>query len=464
MSDAKKKPLQTREADWKASDLQLADYNPRRISKSRLEGLKRSLAADPDFMRVRRIVVNVSPTRRGVVIAGHMRLLAARELGWETVPVLEVEVDARTEKAWNVKDNHHAGEDDRARLGELVLGDPLAFEHAMPSDELDAVFNDYGPDGEGEPKKTEEQQADDIAKMKKHHTKPGDVYELGGHRLVCGDSTDPATLDKLLGTGEQRECAQMAFTDPPYNVAYGGNMKEKLRGQVRTISNDKMGAAEWSDFVAAFMAALRANVAGAVYVCMSVKEWPEVQRGFVAAGMEWRDTVVWVKDSFTMSMLDYQQQHEMILVGKPVKPGSPARVRKAREAEGEPILYGWTSKDVRRWNGGRHSANVWFFTRSKKNPVHPTQKPVELVAKAIANSSNRGDAVLDIFAGGGSTMIAAERTGRRARLVELDPGYCDAIVARYVGHTKNAKLVLNGRPIEWKGPVVTIEGVLDSLG
>ena len=224
----------------------------------------------------------------------------------------------------------------------------------------------------------------------------------------------------------------------------------------RKITNDKMDAGAWATFVRGFLKNIHERTAGSVYICMSTKEWPSLHAAFIETGFHWSDTVLWIKDSFTLGRADHQRQYEPIMVGT-VR-------RQIKKAEATPILYGWPEGMDRAWNGGRDESDAWFFKRPRANPVHPTQKPVELVARAIANSSNRGDLVLDCFAGGGSTLIACERSTRRARLVELDPGYCDAIVARYVGHTKDSALKLNGKEHKWSGPVITIEGVLDSLG
>ena len=154
---------------------------------------------------------------------------------------------------------------------------------------------------------------------------------------------------------------------------------------------------------------------------------------------------MWVKHRFTVGGADYQHQTEPILVG-----------RKTKKADAEPIVYGWPEGADPAWNGGRDEANAWFFKRPGKSPIHPTMKPVELVAKAIANSSNRGDTVLDPFLWGGSTLIACERLDRKCRGIELSEGFCDAIIARYVGHTKNAELKRNGEPHLWTGPVIDL--------
>lgn len=388
-------------ARWDVDDLKLADYNPRRISKARFEDLKRSMKADPDFLEVRPIIVNVRKGRRGNVIGGHMRLLAARDLGYQTVPVVEVDVDERTEKAWNLKDNSHHGEWDRTAMAEMVMPDPVAFEHAIPTDMLDDILNEFGPDQEGE--KTPEDQADAIAAAKEHETIPGDLWELGDHRLLCGDSTDAEAFKRLLG-GED---AGMCFTDPPYNVDYGGKDHGNKRWSTKhkKIANDKMEAGEWARFVKAFLENIRANVDGAVYICMSCKEWPTIHAAFLGSGFKWSDTIIWIKDVFTLGRSDHQHQHEPIMKGRPLK-----------TAPAEPILYGWPANIDRKWNGGRDEADAWFFKRPKTSPIHPTQKPVELVARAITSSSNRGDTVLDCFAGGGvyPHRVREDRTERQA--------------------------------------------------
>lgn len=392
-------------ARWKVDDLKAHESNPRTISKKRFERLKLSIENDPDFFEVRPIIVNVNPTRRGIVIGGHMRLLAARELGWPDVPCVEVNASAKQEKAWLVQDNVHHGEFDREKLAEMVLPDVGAFEHALPSDQMDSLIDEFG---EGEqPAGSEEDQADTIAAAKEHITQPGDVWEMGDHRLICGDSTVPETFAKLLDDGKEK--AQMCFTDPPYNVDYGETTKNNVRGaKHKKIANDKMGANEWAAFTRAYMRQIHANVVGAAYVAMSTKEWPSVMTAFLEAGFHWSDTILWIKDSFTLGRSDYQRQYEPIMVGKAGKPKN-----KLVTAEVEPILYGWPAGVDHKWNGGRDQGDAWFFKRPRKNPVHPTQKPVELVKRAIDNSSDRGDIVLDCFAGGGQHAYRV-RTHRAA--------------------------------------------------
>lgn len=432
--------MEIKHTQRKVDDFNLAGYNPRTISKSRFEDLKRSIQADPDFLSVRPIIVNVNPERAGIIIGGHMRYLAAKELGMTELPAIEVDVDEKTEKQWNLKDNSHHGEWDDEMLAEMVVPFAMDFANALPGDVLDNLLNEYGIEQE---EKTEEQQLDDIASQEATITQDGDLWQLGDHLLLCGDSTLPEAFERLLGD----EPASMVWTDPPYNVNYGGS-QSPIWGEARQIDNDKMSPVEWSAFVKKWMARLHENVKGATYVCMSMKEIPSVMPEFLIAGFHWSDTIIWVKNQFTPGRADYQRQHETIFVG-----------RKLTSAPVEPILYGWPNDMEHKWNGGRDEGDAWFFKRPSKNPIHPTMKPVELVMKAVTNSSNRGDTVLDPFMGGGSALIACERSGRKCRGIELSEHYCDAIIARYVGHTKNYDLLKNGEPYHWDGAVIDLGGV-----
>lgn len=178
------------------------EKNPRTITKARFEDLKASIKADPDFLRaVRPIIVNTREGRDGIIIAGNMRWRAAKELGWTEVPVIEVNVDYDKEIEWLVKDNQHHGLDNRDALAELVLPNAGIFEHAMPGDILDKLLNDYG----GPEEQSEEEQVDNVAQQEPI-TKPGDLWELGDHKILCGDSVDPASYTKLLGDCECPHC------------------------------------------------------------------------------------------------------------------------------------------------------------------------------------------------------------------------------------------------------------------
>ena len=232
-------------------------------------------------------------------------------------------------------------------------------------------------------------------------TRPGDLWVLGEHRLLCGDATVLADVERVL----DGRLADMTWTDPPYNVEYGSSAKDKLRGSKRKILNDDLGAG-----FAAFLHDACANILtvtkGAVYVCMSSSELDTLQRAFRAAGGKWSTFVIWAKHAFTLGRSDYQRQYE-------------------------PILYGWRDGHDHYWCGARDQGDLWHYDKPVRNDLHPTMKPVALVERAIRNSSKSRDIVLDPFGGSGSTLIACEKAGRQARLVELDPKYCDVIVMRW---------------------------------
>jgi DNA modification methylase len=215
----------------------------------------------------------------------------------------------------------------------------------------------------------------------------------------------------------------MTFTDPPYNVRLGASGKDKLRGNKRKILNDDLGAG-FEAFLHDACVNILTVTKGTVYVCMSSSELHTLQRAFTAAGGRWSTFIIWAKHAFTLGRSDYQRQYE-------------------------PILYGWRHGHDHYWCGARDQGDVWHFDKPARNDLHPTMKPVALVERAIRNSSKSRDIVLDPFGGSGSTLIACEKSGRQARLVELDPRYCDVIVRRFQDWTgEPAVLESNGRSFE----------------
>lgn len=322
------------------------------------------------------------------IIAGHTRLYAARKLGLSEAPCIVAEnLDEAKVKALRIADNKVA---ELSSWDKSVLGDELkAIGEAVGMDEFGFDFDDllrvFDEDLE--------EKAKDLPEPK---TKRGDVYVLGEHRLMCGDSTSEEDVKKLMA-GER---AQMCFTDPPYNVAYTGGTKDKLR-----IMNDNLGY-EFPQFVLMSMQQILLNTDGAIYVCMSSSELDTLIEKFVQAGGRFGHFVMWEKNKFCLGRSDYQRQYE-------------------------PILYGWPagSKRPKERNGG--VPMIWNVDKPVANRVHPTMKPVELVKKAVLVSSAKGDVVLDLFGGSGTTMVACEKTGRKSRLMELDPRYCDVIVSRW---------------------------------
>jgi len=339
----------------------------------------------------------------GVIVAGHGRLAAARKLGLATVPVVVLEHLTPTQRrALVIADNkiaENAGWDEellRLELAELQEADFDLALTGFDADELLEIMAGEETTTEGH---TDEDAAPEVPVTPV--SKPGDVWIMGQHRLLCGDSTDVASYDTLLGN----ERVAMIFQDPPYNVDYANTAKDKLRGTNRPILNDNLGDGFQDFLLAAFKPAL-ARCNGAVYVAMSSSELDTLQAAFRAAGGKWSTFIIWAKNTFTLGRSDYQRQYE-------------------------PILYGWPEGATRYWCGDRDQGDVWHFNKPRVNDLHPTMKPVELVERAIRNSSRPGDVVLDPFGGSGTTLIAAEKSGRQARLIELDPKYVDVIVRRW---------------------------------
>jgi len=340
----------------------------------------------------------------GVLVAGHGRLAAARKLGLSTVPVVVLDHLTPTQRrALVLADNRLAEistwDNDLLRIElEALQGDGFDLDlTGFDADALAELLAGEEPEHEGQ---TEDDAVPEIPEDPV--SKPGDVWRLGPHRLVCGDATTAEDYAQLFPDGER---ADMVFTDPPYNVNYANSAKDKLRGKHRPILNDALGEA-FHDFLYDALSLINAHCRGAIYVAMSSSELDTLQAAFRTAGGHWSTFIIWAKNTFTLGRADYQRQYE-------------------------PILYGWAEGAERHWCGDRDQGDVWQIKKPQKNDLHPTMKPVELVERAIRNSSRPGDVVLDPFGGSGTTLIAAEKSGRVARLIELDPKYADVIVRRW---------------------------------
>ncbi len=343
----------------------------------------------------------------GVIVAGHGRLAAAQKLGLEVVPVVVLDHLSPTQRrALVIADNRiaeNAGWDDAMLRIEIAALQDDDFDLSLTGFDADALAELMAgdeSDGQG--------QTDDDAMPEMPETpvsRPGDVWLLGGHRLLCGDSTVADSYDRLLDGAP----VDMVFTDPPYNVNYANSAKDKMRGKDRAILNDNLGDGFY-DFLLAALTPTIAHCRGGIYVAMSSSELDVLQAAFRAAGGKWSTFIIWAKNTFTLGRADYQRQYE-------------------------PILYGWPEGAQRHWCGDRDQGDVWNIRKPQKNDLHPTMKPVELVERAIRNSSRPGNVVLDPFGGSGTTLIAAEKSGRLARLIELDPKYVDVIVRRWQGWT-----------------------------
>jgi site-specific DNA-methyltransferase (adenine-specific) len=344
------------------------------------------------------------------IIAGHGRLMAARKLGYTEVPTIELKDLTETQrKAYIIADNRlalNAGWDNEMLTIELndLLADGFALEMlGFDPKELDALLEPEVLEG-----LTDEDAVPDVPE--EPTTKLGDIYQLGNHRLMCGDSTSIDAVTKLTSGGG----VDMLLTDPPYNVAYEGSTKEKL-----TIKNDNMANDQFRQFLRdAFVTADLVMKAGAVfYIWHADSEGLNFRGACVDAGWTVRQCLIWKKSSLVMGRQDYHWKHE-------------------------PCLYGWKDGAGHLWAADRKQTTILEFDKPSRNGEHPTMKPVALFEYQMLNNTKGGDIVLDLFGGSGTTLLAAEKHGRHARLMELDPKYCDVILKRWEDFTGKKAVLL----------------------
>jgi DNA modification methylase len=336
--------------------------------------------------------------RDGTVIAGNHQLKAAQALGWSEMAVVWVDDDEQTAKAFALADNRTAdlGSYDNDALAELladVATDPeLLLATGYSQQDLDDLLGSVdGGDEIEEP--------DAVPDSAPSKTVKGDVWLLGPHRLMCGDSTVPTDVERLMAGAK----ADMVWTDPPYGVDYVGKTKDAL-----TIQNDAMSIPVLEEFlIGAFSAGVSGTRAGACWFVAAPAGPPFGAFANALASLDiWRQTIVWVKDSLVMGRSDYHYRHE-------------------------PIFYGWTPGAAHRQPPDRKGDTVWEIPRPKRSEEHPTMKPVALVEKCIVRHTDKGDSVIDLFGGSGTTLIAAQSTGRTCYTMELDEHYCDVICKRF---------------------------------
>lgn len=367
----------------KISEVKANPNNPRIIKDDKFAKLVKSVQDFPEMLDIRPIVVNADM----VVLGGNMRFKACKEAGIKEIPIIVAEnLTEEQQKEFIIKDNVSGGEWDWDMLAnewEVEQLDAWGLDIPINLEvELEAEEDDFEvPDGGIET---------DIVL--------GDLFEIGEHRLLCGDSTQTDTFQKLM----QGEMADMVVTDPPYNVAYEGGTKEKL-----TIQNDSMGNDDFYKFLYDFYSALTTAVkkGGAIYVWHASSEVINFAKAMVDAGWLLKQQLIWVKNSMVMGRQDYQWKHE-------------------------PCLYGWLKGDSHKWYSDRKQTTVIEWDKPSRNGEHPTMKPIGLFSYQIENSSKQGDIVLDAFGGSGTTMVACEQIKRKARIIEFDPKYCQVIIDR----------------------------------
>jgi len=348
------------------------------------------------------------------IIAGHGRLMAARNLKMKEVPTIELNhLNDTQRKALIIADNKlalNADWDNELLTIELneLLADGFALDLlGFSVDEIQALLEPEVVEG-----LTDEDAVPEVPEEPK--TRLGDIYQLGNHRLMCGDSTSIDAVDKLMP-----ETANMIFTDPPYLMNFTGGIhadgSKSFNAKHGGIKNDKMSEQDGNDFLDAINSVITAKVDGAFYITFYRLGIDKYFASMDRTGLKCRSLVIWDKGNHTLSNSDYMSMYE-------------------------PMFYGWVNNH--KFYGGKNGMDIWRIKRTAKNDLHPTMKPVELVEKAVLDGSAINGIVLDLFGGSGSTMIACEKQNRHARLMELDPKYCDVIVKRWEDFTgKKAELL-----------------------
>lgn len=386
--------MNTGQIDW-------LPKNPRQWDSDDLDRTVASIAEDPDFLEDRPLLA-VENGKDLVVFAGNLRLSAIRKTKYKTAPVViyepETDEDRETVKRRAMKDNGTFGSWD---------WDTLANEW---DDEVDKLAG-WGVDipaewaegaiggGESESNEVSEDDFDESTDEVEVRCNKGDVYQLGEHRLMCGDSTDPATVKRLMNG----ELAELLLTDPPYNVDYEGGTEDKMKIQNDSFKSD-------GEFLLFLKKVMRCESevlkpGSSYYIFHADSEGRNFREAAAEIGKV-RQCLIWVKNSLVLGRQDYQWRHE-------------------------PCLYGWKDGARHNWFNDRSQTTVLEFDRPQRNAEHPTMKPVSLFSYLMKNSTKPGDSVLDLFAGSGTTLICAEQLGRKSYSMELDPHYCDVIIARW---------------------------------
>ena len=392
--------------------------NPRQWTQTDIDRTAASIREDEDFLEDRPLLVVPKDAKTWVVFAGNLRLTAAKKIGLKEVPCIayarETDEDEMTIKRRAMKDNGSFG----------------AWDYDALANEWDDLpLQDWGvPAWETEDKHaTPEVKEDDFNEDAEVETRcnPGDIWQLGEHRLMCGDSTDADTVKKLM----DGSLADMVFTDPPYGVSYTDkneflNRIGKPMACVNPIENDSMSPDEMAAFwVVAFNVLAECTKDKMVYYITAPQgaDLLLLQQSIADSPFALKHMLIWNKNNHVLGRCDYNYKHE-------------------------PIIYGWKKKGTHTfYGGGKFKTTVWDIPKPQKSDLHPTMKPVELVANCLLDGSKEGDIVLDIFGGSGTTLIAAEQTGRKCYMMELDPHYCDVIISRWETFTgKTAQLITPG--------------------
>jgi DNA modification methylase len=384
--------------------------NPRVIKDDKFKKLVQSIKDLPEMAEVRPVVVNTDM----VVLGGNMRLKAMREAGWKDVPIQVVDWDEDKQRQFIIKDNVSGGEWDWEMLAnewdtEELQEWGLDLPDFDNGKELEAEEDDY--------EMPDQVQTDIVL---------GDLFEIGPHRLLCGDSTDSDAVAKLMDGHK----ADMVFTDPPYNIGYKGTMSNTTVNGVEVghvaisakyddIKNDKMSEDDFYNFICDILKEIKLNCNGAYYISFGSQTLLQLLKPLNDLDIEYKSIIIWMKNQSTISGKDFKSRYEPIVYG---------RFNNA--------FYG------ERFN----QEDIWEFQRTLKNDLHPTMKPIPLIENALNYSSKEGMKILDLFLGSGSTMVASHQLNRKCYGMELDPKYCQVIVDRMLKLDPTLEVKRNGLP------------------
>lgn len=376
----------------KISDVKPNPKNPRIIKDGKFQKLVKSIQEFPDMLNKRPIIVFTDVDNKYVVLGGNMRLKALNELKFKEIPVIIADEWTEEQKAeFLIKDNVGFGEWDWDSLANEWDAEKLEdWGLDLPLDvsvqELEAEEDDY-----------------EIPNEINTDIVLGDLFEIGEHRLLCGDSTDSDAVAKLMD-GDK---ADMVFTDPPYLMDFTGGIhadgSKSFNAKHGGIKNDKMSKEDGNDFLDAINANIQLFTKGAFYICFYRLKLGEYFESLKRTGLEVRALITWNKGNHTLSNSDYMSKCEH-------------------------IFYGWVTEH--NFYGGNNGMDIWDIPRTQKNELHPTMKPIPLCEKAISDASKIDDKVLDLFLGSGSTMVASHQLKRKCYGMELDPKYCQVIIDR----------------------------------
>lgn len=399
-----------------------AEYNPRKALKpgdKEYEKIKNSIQ---EFGYCEPVIVNADMT----IIGGHQRVTVLQDLGYTEIDCIVIDIDKTKEKALNIALNKITGEWNKELLANLIAD--------LQDSDFDVSFTGFEPPeieqlmNSVHDKEIEEDDFDVEAELEAPAmSKEGDLWILGNHRLLCGDSTLPESYDRLMD-GKK---ANLVVTDPPYNVNY--------QAEAGSIKNDKMEEEQFEKFLFAAYVNMEQSMAddASIYVFHSDSHGLAFRKAFEEAGFYLSGCCIWKKNSLVLGRSPYQWKHE-------------------------PVLFGWKKGGKHQWYSDRKQSTIWEYDRPKKNDLHPTMKPVNLIAYPIKNSSMSNCIVLDPFGGSGSTLIACEETKRICYTIELDTKYTDVIVKRYaelVGSTDQISLIRDGKTYSYAEAEKLVEKV-----